>query len=183
MLPKNGCSGILMPSAKFATIRSRSSGMIFIFDCPEILRQKSAGRPERIVRIRNRQLDGHNAHLQRVPRFGAFNVNRPGQNVPARPLVRHLRRNVPQRLLHLVARHARALHARRTRRDERLHLHRVAGFDAQHRRAFRVITPPDHRFRRRFQFVKRAFFPAPSRERRERQGHDGQPRERAMQTV
>src|SRR2546423_14058726 len=53
----------------------------------KILRQKPAPRTERVVGIRNRQLDLFDSDFEYVTRLRAFDKDRPGENMPARSFV------------------------------------------------------------------------------------------------
>ena len=106
-------------------------------------------RPERVVGVRNRQLDGQDFHFQHVAGLRVFDVNRPGENVSAGAFVFHLLGDVAQRLLDLLRRHTRLFQPLRAVGDQGLNFHRVARLDAQHRRGFRVVVAPRHRLRRR----------------------------------
>src|SRR5438046_3060060 len=55
----------------------------------KILRNGAGARTERVVSIRNRQLDLLDAHLEHIARLRAFNEDRPGENMPTRSFVRH----------------------------------------------------------------------------------------------
>ena len=127
----------------------------FYFRVRIIVGQIAAPRPERVVGIRNRQLDRQNFHFQHVADFRAFDVNRTRQNVSARAFVLHLIGDVAQRLLDLLRRQACIFEPLRAVGDQRLNFHRVAGLDAQHRHRLRIVVPPSHRLRRRLQRVRR----------------------------
>ncbi len=127
----------------------------FYFRVGIIVRQIAAPGTESVVRVGNGEFDGENFDFEHVANFRVFDVNRPGQNVPARPFVFHLVGDVAQRLLDLVGRQARIFQPLRTVRDQRLNFHRIARLDAQHRRRLRIVVSPSHRLRRRLQRVRR----------------------------
>src|SRR5439155_19117673 len=79
----------------------------FYFRVRIIVRQIAAPRTERVVGVRNRQLDRQDFYFENVAGFRAFDVNRAGQNVPARAFVLYLVGNVAQRLLDLLWRQPR----------------------------------------------------------------------------
>ena len=126
----------------------------------KILQEKTAGRTERIVSVRNGELDGNDAHFQGVAGLRAFDVNRAGEHVTARPAVGGIDAglDVAQGLFHQIARHARGHQPLGVRGEDCFHFDAVAGLHVQDGRAFRVVTAPDHRFRRDLEVVKRAVF-------------------------
>ena len=85
-LPKNGCSGIVIPVAEVAEHVDRVElDDLASCDCAgEILGQEAAPRSERVARVVDRRPDGLEAHLEHVARVRAFDVDRTGENVAAR---------------------------------------------------------------------------------------------------
>ena len=112
----------------------------------KVFGNSAAARTERVVGIRNRQLDRFDSDFEYVTRLRAFDEDWPGENVPARSFVGNFFVDVAQRLLDIRRLDARALKARRTGRDQRLHFNRVTGFDPHHRRGGRVVISPGDRF-------------------------------------
>src|SRR5437588_6165041 len=60
----------------------------------KILRQKPTSGTERVVSVRNRQLDRFDTNFEHVTRLRAFDKDRPCKNVPARSFVRYLFVNI-----------------------------------------------------------------------------------------
>src|SRR5579872_58800 len=119
----------------------------------EVIRQEACPGSKPVIGVRNSQLDLLNSHLQRVPRLGAFNVDRPCENVPARTFVGDLLVDVAQALLHLLRRYSRLLQPCRAVRDQRVDDHGVARVNAKHGRCSGVVITPSHGLRRGFQGV------------------------------
>jgi hypothetical protein len=80
----------------------------------KFIRQKTGARPKAVVRIRNGEPDRLDTHFECVARLGAFDVNRPGENVSARSLIGDFFVNRPQRRFDLVRRDAGRFQARGT---------------------------------------------------------------------
>src|SRR6266508_4008922 len=148
MLPKNGRSGISMPSPKSPIIRFSSKGMIFIFECAKSSGRNPA-RPERGIGVRNGQLDGLDSHFEYIAGFGAFNIDWAGQYVSARAFVGHGGKNLAERRLDLIWLDAGALQPRRRGCDQRMNLNCVSRFDAKRGRSRGVIVSPRDRHWRR----------------------------------
>jgi hypothetical protein len=73
----------------------------------KLIRQKTGARPKAVVRIRNGEPDRLDTHFERVARLGAFDVNRPGENVSAGSFIGDFLVNRPQRWFDLFRRDAR----------------------------------------------------------------------------
>src|SRR5262249_24465313 len=78
---------------------------------------ESTARAKRIVGIRNSELDLLDANLQDVSRFGAFNIARPRENVPARSFVGDFFCYVAERLLDLIGKDSGSFEAAWSRGD------------------------------------------------------------------
>src|SRR5438132_1482281 len=65
----------------------------------KVLRQKTTSRTERVVSIRNRQLDLFDSDFEHVTRLCALDKDWPSKNMPTRPFIRHFFVDVTQRLL------------------------------------------------------------------------------------
>ena len=83
MLPKNGFSGITMPGANVAVIalpieRDDRDGAPAL----AVLAHEAAAA---VVAVVDRQIDRQHLHLERVARLRAFDKDRTGEDVPARP--------------------------------------------------------------------------------------------------
>ena len=93
----------------------------FHFRVRKIVGEVAASRAERVVGVGNRQLDFLDADFEHVARLRVFDVDRSGENVPARPLCRFTCvGDVAQRLLDLLRRQPRILEPLRARSDQRL---------------------------------------------------------------
>ena len=85
MMPIKGLSGISISSENSATRRSRSMRINFAARLFQELRQHAFARTGIVDAVRHAKLDIVHTHFQRVARLGAFDVNRPGENMHARP--------------------------------------------------------------------------------------------------
>ncbi len=99
---------------------------------------------EGVVRVRDGEVDLLDSHLEHVARVGAGDIDRAGEDVPARPFVRDLSVDVAQRLLDVRRRDARAFESRGRRRDQRPDDDAVARVNTQHRLGGRVVITPCH---------------------------------------
>jgi hypothetical protein len=117
----------------------------------KILRQHAPLGDEAGEAVGNDQLDLLDAHFERIARLGAFDEDRPGENVPGRPLVLHGADDFPQRRLDFLGGQKRALQPLRRTGEKRLHLHRIARFDREHRFRRRIVVAPQYRLGSGFQ--------------------------------
>ena len=130
------------------------------FGVAKILRNEAALGPEGIVSVGNSQINSLNAHFQHVARLGPLHENGAGKDVPARSFVGHVFGDVAQVGLDLRGGQARAFQSGRGGGDERVHPHRFAGFDAQHRRGGGIIIAPGSGGGRYGQLVRGGFLGA-----------------------
>jgi hypothetical protein len=101
-----------------------------------------------VASVRDRQVDREDADLEHVAGLGAFDVDRAGQNVAARPAVRDPLVDRPQLGLDLVRGQTGRLETLRAVRDQGLDLHDVARSDPERGRLRRIVVPPRDRGRR-----------------------------------
>jgi hypothetical protein len=120
----------------------------------KFIRQKTGTRPEAVVRIRNGKTDRLDADFEGVARLGAFDVNRPGENVSARPFIGDFFVNRPQRRFDLIRRDTRRFQPRGAVGDQRLDLDGVAGAHAQCGRRARGVIAPHYGFWAGLQLVR-----------------------------
>ena len=111
-----------------------------------------------VVTVVDGERDGEDLDLEGVARLGAVNVDRTGQDVPAgaAPFVaaRQGRFDGLERRLDLLLRNPRALESRRRVGQECVHVHDVAGGDAQRGSGLGPVIAVGDRVRRRFQPVR-----------------------------
>ena len=147
MLPKNGLSGMTMPGMNSAVIVVRSSVMIFDRTRPiAVLRDEAAAA---VVAVVDRQVDRQHLHLEHVARLRAFDIDRTGQNVPARsaPIAGHFGDDRPERALNALRRTPARLQAVRRVGEQRVDVDDVARGDSQNRLAPRSSSSRTRRWR------------------------------------
>ena len=139
-----------MESLKRATIRLRSSGMIFIRVRREVVRQETRAGTKVVERKRSGQFKLQNADFEHVPGLGAFDVYRSSQKVRAWTPVGHLFISGSQRIRNLIVWNAGRLQARWVARHG-FDSHRIGGVDGQHGLGLRGVVSPDNILGRGFQ--------------------------------
>src|SRR3954462_6763607 len=98
----------------------------------EVLGQPAALRPEAVVRVRDRQIDRLDAHLEYVARVRALDEDWARKNVSAGATILYRVVNRAQRRLYIVRLDADLLETSGARRDHRADDHVVARLHAQH---------------------------------------------------
>src|SRR5262249_53240698 len=94
-------------------------------------RQETAVGTESVVSVRNCRVDFLDADFESVSRLGAVHVDRPGQDVTARTLVRDFFVDVAQALLYLIGRKTGLLQSRRAISDQGVQYDGVRGPNMQ----------------------------------------------------
>src|SRR5579883_252594 len=116
-------------------------------------RQHAAVRAEAVRGIRGVEPDLADADLQRVAGLGAFDINRPRQNVAARAPVLDFGVDGLQFGLDVLLLDSAVAQGRRVVGAEGLDLDGVAGVNGEHRLRLRPVIAPDHRLRRGLELV------------------------------
>src|SRR5690348_12826545 len=115
--------------------------------------EPAAPRAETIVRVRDREVDRLDLHLEHIARIRAADIDRPGENVSAGTAVLDGIVDRAQRLLYIVRRHAHLFQPARARGDEGADDHLVAGLDAKHRSRRGVVVAESDGARRRHECI------------------------------
>ena len=136
--PKNGASGSSRPQGRWPTIRLVSSGILSSRVSMEIVGQGAGERTDQVVAPVLPELDVEDVHFQHVAGLGAFDRDRPGQDVAGHHALAfgmhlvELGRDVKFGLVGKLVRAAR----------DRVHGDLIAAVDGQDRLEFRFEKAP-----------------------------------------
>ena len=112
----------------------------------EIIGEETRAIAERCVAVGDGQIDLPDPHFQRVAGFGAFDGDRPGQDMPARPArgERHAVEHGAQFRFDIVRCNPSPFQADGAVGEQRVHHHRIPRSDRQHRLVGGIIMAPRH---------------------------------------